>query len=203
MKIVPLQDGLDRNQRMRILDICELTSSVTHPVWVAPRIAAIDHARLAVVRPWVFGQTLSLGTTADECRQRLAMLVNVAFALSAAHRIGATHGGVHAANVVIDHQSKIHLIDATSGKAVWEHHLSIWDNDLTRTRDARISRDTKGLLRLIAAQCIESPTGEMKTWVHRISDGIEPNRHDACARIGESLQSLLDKPPAKPAWWQR
>lgn len=208
MKIIPLPRTLDRTQRTRMLDLCGITSSVAHPTWVAPRIAAINNGHLAVVRPWIFGNPLaqglfSSGLSSSMLKQRLQGIVRVAFALSAAHRIGATHGSVHARNIVIDHESNINLIDAASGVGGWEFNLSIWNNDLSQTIDQRISRDTRGLVEMIASECIGSPDREMMDWPGQITSGIEFHENDACVRIGEALQARLDAPMTKQSWWKK
>lgn len=203
MKIIPLLKTLDRTQRTRILDLCEKTSSVAHPTWVAPRIAAINNSHLAIVRPWIFGNSMAHVLSSSLLKQRLGGIVRVAFALSAAHRIGATHGSVHPRNVVIDHESNVNLVDAASGVGGWEFYLSCWDNDLSPTIDQHISRDTHGLVEMIAAECIGSPNQELLDWPRQITSGIDFHELDACVRIGEALQARLDAPLAKRSWWKR
>ncbi|MCO8122855.1 hypothetical protein NHH03_13995 [Stieleria sp. TO1_6] len=203
MKVIPLPATLDRTQRTRILDLCELTSSVAHPDWVSPRIAAINNGHLAVIRPWIFGNEFSqLGVQTDPT-ERLATLVRVAYSLASAHRIGATHGSVIANNVVLDHQSKVNLIDAVSGVSGWQSYLRHWSNEFAQTIDQRIARDTTGLMRLIADQCVNADKPELLEWISRVVRGVDLHDHDACAMIGERLQTLLDQPPrGQRRWWR-
>lgn len=203
MKIVPLPAALSRKQRTQILDLCETTSSVTHPSWVAPRIAALNNDHLAVVRPWIFGRSFASSRPEEETDQRLAALVRVAFSLAAAHRIGATHGSVKPENVITDHQSNVNLIDAVSSTAGWVHYLSIWGNDLSQTLDARITRDTQGLVELIAKACIASSKQSKFDWIVRVTKSVEFSQRDACAIIGENLQTLIDTPPTERTWWRK
>ncbi len=203
MKIIPLPANLGRTERTRILDICERTSSVTHPSWAAPRIAAINNGHLAIVRPWIFGDSFALRPPGANHVQRLEMLVRVAFALAAAHRIGATHGSVKCENAIIDHRSGINLIDAASGVANWAEPYVTWEHELSKTLAERIRRDAIGLVSMVARECLESPDRIASTWIPQLTDGIDFSRNDACASIGEALQSCLDRKPVERSWWQR
>ncbi|QDV83531.1 hypothetical protein [Planctomycetes bacterium TBK1r] len=203
MKIIPLPARLGRTERTRILDLCERTSSVAHPSWVAPRIAAINNEHLAVVRPWIFGESFASRPPGANQVQRLEMLVRVAFALAAAHRIGATHGSVKRENAIIDHQSRVNLIDTASGVACWAEPHATWAHELSKSLPDRIRRDTIGLVAMIALECLESPDRIASTWIPQLTDGIDFSRNDACASIGEALQSCLDRKPVERSWWQR
>ncbi|QEG01677.1 hypothetical protein Mal15_57550 [Stieleria maiorica] len=207
MKIIPLPATLGRLQRTRILDICEGTSNVTHPAWGAPRIAAINNGHLAVVRPWVFGNPFGQAAPGSDATQRFSMLVRVAFALAAAHRVGATHGSVTTNNLVVDHRSQVNLIDAASGVAAWSESLAAWDRDLSDTLADRIRGDTIGLVSLITTECLRTRDRQVSRWIRRITDGIPLHDADACAMIGESLQRLIDEPSEERrdegAWWRK
>lgn len=203
MKIIPAPAVLDRTQRTRILDLCEKCSNVTHPTWVAPRIAAINNGHLAVVRPWIFGVAFTSNHSGSELSQRLAVLVRVAFALSAAHRIGATHGSLKPNNIIIDHQSNVNLIDAGSGVSAWEDYLCRWDNDLSRSLEDRIRADSAALLKLVANECIGAGNHAAIDWIARINNEVDFGLADACVTIGEALQSLLDQAPTKRSWWRK
>lgn len=203
MKILPMPSTLDRETRTRMLDLCETSSNVTHPAWIPPRIAAINNGHLAVIRPWVFGRSMHTFMADPTPKQTLATLVRLAFSIAAAHRIGATHGGIHHANVIVDHQSQPNLVDASSSVAGWNTDLSIWNNDLSRTRAERIRRDAAGLLSMIAECCIGSDDPSMTDWMVRVRKGVDLKSQEACATIGDQLQSLLDRPPPSPSWWRR
>ncbi|MCA9140410.1 MAG: serine/threonine protein kinase [Planctomycetales bacterium] len=203
MKILPLPATLTRTERTRILDLCETTSSVAHPAWVAPRIAAINNGHLAVVRPWIFGRSFAANQRCTDSTQHLMSLARIAFALAAAHRIGATHGSVKAENIIIDHQSNINLIDAVSSAMAWENYLSSWDNDLSQTLGNRIRQDVQELAALIAAVCLASFDRSKLDWTLRVTDSVDFQERDACAKIGENLQTLLDQPPTKRTWWRK
>lgn len=208
MKIIPQPESLNREFRTRVLDLCEQTSNVTHPAWIAPRIAAVNNGHLAVVRPWIFGTPFSSIQTRLDAGKRFKIIVRIAFALSAAHRVGATHGGVKASNVILDHNSAAVLIDAASGVAGWEYAQSIWDNRLDKTLDARIRHDAQGLLGMIADECVHSTEPSRIAWLNLIASDLTHSDPDACAKIGEQLQGLLDQPaasrePPTPRWWWR
>ena len=211
VKIIPLPSHLERTERTRILDLCEASSNVTHPCWVAPRIAAIRNNYLAIVRPWVFGNSYRVPGPDDLVTRPIPALIKFANALSAAHRSGATHGSVQENNLIIDHHGEVNIVDAASSGRGWEYYLGNWDNQLSNTLDARIRRDTGGLLALIAqaltsrasvaqthSDSEERPVGDC---LAQIGESIGPYDSDTCARIGESLLSIIDQPPKRRSWW--
>lgn len=213
VKIIPLPSHLERTERTRILDLCEVSSNVTHPCWIAPRIAAIRNNYLAIVRPWIFGNPYCYLGPEDVGTRQIPALIKLASALSAAHRSGATHGSVQENNLIIDHHGEVNIVDAASSGRGWESYLGNWDNQLSNTLDARIRRDTGGLLALIAKTLTsqtstdqndsdfeERPVGDC---LAQIGESIGPYDSDTCARIGESLLAMIDQPPKRRSWWHR
>ncbi|MEO1529820.1 MAG: hypothetical protein AAFX06_30780 [Planctomycetota bacterium] len=205
MKILPLLSPLERKQRSRMLDVCEKTSRLAHASWIPPRVAAINNGHLAVIRPWVFGTPLSqlLPLLPDEAV--FQHLIRIAFTLSAAHQNGAAHGSVTADNAIIDHDSNVALVDAASGMDCWIGYLADWDDDLEASLPNRIRIDTVALLRMIASQCLTRAEASLGAWPTLLLKDLQPQEPDACARIGDKLQSFLDNPPktSSSSWWRR
>jgi hypothetical protein len=203
MKIIPMPSTIGRLERTRILDLCEASSAVSHPVWLAPRIAAINNGHLAVVRPWIFGNPPREFAFAPDQTRHLRQVVRLAFALAAAHRVGATHGGVHRGNLILDHQGDLQLIDVVSSVSGWRNYLAIWDNDLSATLNERIAIDTSGLCRLLTDEAVRLRRPELLETVAALQRKIDLGQADAGAQVGEAVQAHLDgaatKPP-KPFW---
>lgn len=200
MKILPMPSTIGRQERTRILDLCEISSSVTHPVWLAPRIAAINNGHLAVVRQWIFGNPLDSMVLSVTDSDHLPRLVRLAFALSAAHRLGATHGGVHRGNLTLDHDGELHLIDVVSSVAGWSHYLALWNNDLSATLPARITIDAIGLCRLLADEALRLQRPELLEALASLQRQIDLGRADSCLQIGEAVQAYLDGTDGRKKW---
>ena len=206
MKVIPLPSTLGREEHTRLLDLCEATSSVSNPTWVAPRIAAIDKGHLAVIRPWIFGNPLDLDVEtfdADSQSQRLSRCVRVAFALSAAHRVGATHGGVGLGNLIIDHQGNENLVDCASSVRGWKSYLDRWCNDLSSTLADRIGRDARELIALVSRVCLLSNHLDACERLLGRLRGIDLRDPESCAQIGESIQMHLSDTAGNTSWWRR
>ncbi|MEL6106692.1 MAG: hypothetical protein AAFU85_11665 [Planctomycetota bacterium] len=205
MKVLPLPTPLGSTQRSRMLDLCEKTSALSHASWIPPRVAAISNGHLAVIRPWIFGTPLSQVMSLLAPDAAFRHLVRIAFTLSAAHRTETTHGSVSTHNAIVDHDSNVTLVDASSGLDGWIGYLSDWDNDLKASLATRIQLDTMSLLRLVASQCLTQIDHSWTAWPALLAEGIDPCQPDACAQIGDRLQSFLDSPPARQRsrWWSR
>ena len=205
MKILPLPTPLGRTQRSRMLDLCEKTSALSHASWVPPRVAAISNGHLAVIRPWVFGTPLSQMSSLLAPDTAFRHLIRIAFTLSAAHRTKTTHGSVSAENTIVDHDSNVTLVDASSGMDGWNGYLAEWNNQLDESLPLRIRLDTIALLRMIAAQCLSHLDQPWATWPALLAEGLDPTQPDACAQVGDRLQSFLDQPPKHKRfnWWRR
>ncbi|MEM6471809.1 MAG: hypothetical protein AAF802_19775 [Planctomycetota bacterium] len=209
MKIIPIPASLGKLERTRMLDLCELASNVVHPAWVTPRIAAINNGHLAVIRPWVF--RAATGHAKDEAtsaERGLVQLVAIAFASAAAHRVGATHGGISSRNLFVDHHQKPHLVDCVASSAGWARYLAIWSNDLSKTLCERRRADVDALKRLVAGVCVDATmSGDESIWsewfAHSVAS-IDSRDDHAAAAIGEVLQTAIDRgPQAKRRWWSR
>ncbi|KAA5540045.1 hypothetical protein FYK55_22285 [Roseiconus nitratireducens] len=206
MKILPLPPTVDKAQRTQILDLCEATSRVLHPAWIAPRIAAINNGHLAVVRPWIFGGAYVTPESCDPTDAAAAFedLSRIAFALAAAHRGGATHGNVIAANLIRDHDGRLNLVDAASSVGGWSHDLACWKQDPSTFLTTRIRHDTVGMLRLVVAVCMGVWEPRTRDQLLEIVGGVDPSAPDGCAIIGEKLQAWSDgvSTQTKRRWWQ-
>jgi hypothetical protein len=192
MKIVPLSATLGRKERTRVLDLCELSSSVAHPAWLPPRIAALDRGHLAIIRPWVFGAVGPFVPAADG-REAYQCLIQLAWALGAAHRLGATHGGVHFGNLVVDHQSQACWIDVMASVGGWSRYLSDWDNRLAQTLPRRVEDDARGLAGMIAQTAVRRGDQGLLALLADLERRLDYRDRQACVQIGEALQSFLDR----------
>lgn len=220
MKVIPLPATLGKQERTRMLDLCESASNVVHDAWETPRIAAINNGHLAVVRGWIFstphvpGQGIQLAeqTTVgsshpDQGRStnlRMNQLVTVAFAVAAAHRAGATHGGISFRNLLVDHQQRPHLVDCVASSAGWSRYLAAWDNDLARSLQWRRRLDSVALLKLVSSVCLETHESVWRDWFSGFVRRFQTNDAAAAAEIGEQLQEAIDRGPEfKRSWWRR
>ncbi len=212
MKVLPLPPTIGALQRTRILDLCETTSSVTHPHWVAPRIAAIRQGYLAVVRPWIFGTSLtqyqsqhqSASETDFDC---LAPLVQLGITLSAAHRGGVTHGLISANNVIVNHQASIQLVDAASSVGGWASCLMHWSDDLQKHLPWRIENDVRGYQQLVIETCLRFMPQNLRAarskLIQRVIDVPDATDPDTCIAIAEDLQRTIDQPTSTRPWWRK
>ncbi|OYP34894.1 hypothetical protein [Rhodopirellula sp. MGV] len=203
MKVIPIPTTLTSLQKTRIMDLCEQVSNVTHPCWVAPRIAAMNRTHLAVVRPWVFGTLLSdlVNERQNAPDERLSISIRLAFTLAAAHRSGATHGAVQISNVIIGHDREVRLLDAASGRDGWQRLLADWDRELSKSFPSRVAFDTHKLMQMMVDELVRS---ERTRWIDPLCADLETSDIQACAILGERLQAMLDHPPQeKKPWWKR
>jgi hypothetical protein len=191
MKVIELPQHITRSQCDQALNACEAAARVQNRNWITPIVAAIAGRRLAVIRPWVFANpwpnSQSSRSTPAVIHRHLSA---IAFALQAAHEVGATHGAVHAENLLIDHDGRIQIVDAVcSGKGFLR-----WLDGRGQHESApspgqrRIALDTQCLIKLVAEQHCESANGSRPpddlAELRRIA---AENPSEACGRIGDHL----------------
>jgi hypothetical protein len=201
MKVIELPRGCMRSQRDQLLDACESASRVQNRNWVAPIVAAIAGEHLAIVRPWVFATPWpsSAGGTPSDLGTLLRRCSEIAYTLQAAHDAGATHGALHAHNLLINHDGRIQLVDAICSDAGMSSWMAQCDpgQSAGRNLQTRIAGDTRSLIAWIASQWTEpatpastrssvsdSPTlVDVAAWKRVAVD--YPG--EACGRIGDQL----------------
>lgn len=94
---------------------------VKHPVWTPPDSSAVREGHLAVLRVWVDGVPWeSIREPADRLARRLA---DVGYAVAAGFEVGASHGGLTAANLWIDHRGLTRITDAAASRRGWSRWL--------------------------------------------------------------------------------
>lgn len=196
LKVTELPPQLTKMQGEQILDACEMAAKVRNPSWVQPSIAAVQQRHLGVIRPWVYGRMWHQLRVTEDHRTQLRNLASVAFAVAAAHRVGATHGGLHVENLMVDHQGNVQLLDAAASRVGLERWLSP-----TRGRDdqeqilplaQRINLDVQDLIKLVAAASVD---WDQKWAINLLADLrrlVAQRSREACALIGEELVQQAD-----------
>lgn len=187
LKAVELPIDVTSNQIEQLLDACQLCSSVVHTSWSKPLVAAAQQRRIGVIRPWVFARQWQPDTGPPGVQmQRLATL---AFCLAAAHQAGCAHGGVHADNVLIDHDEQMHLVDANSTR-----QLERWlrgDPQSLLPLAERQQTDANDLIILVAAASVHWDAVFAAKLMKKLrSIGSK----DTCAQIGDALMKSSNNP---------
>jgi hypothetical protein len=214
MKVIQLTSQLHPGQSDRILDACEAASKVENPMWVSPKVAAIQHRHLGVIRPWVFAVSWRSVADKRDVASQLRDLASIAYCLQGAHQTGATHGAIHCENILLDHEGKLRLVDAVANRdglrrwleQVDDSHVAGSILSLTERKQA----DTEDLIRLIASLA----TLWRKNWTGQLIDDLgalaSSSSEQAPGAIGETLLRYADCPPKatkhSPSWrntWKR
>lgn len=193
LKVIELPAQISGEQQQKLLDACETASKVRNRHWIAPTVAAIQNRRLAIVRPWVFAQPWHRGDESIPRSTQLRTIASVAFALQSAHDSGATHGGLHAGNVLISHDGKPQILDAIcnlEGANRWIREVSeLPEPDALATS---IQTDIQALIKLVAVAAV----GWDDPWAGRIAAELQAIETQfpgqAGGRIGEHLIRLAD-----------
>ncbi len=198
LKVVELPSHVTAAQQEEVLDACEAAAKVRNRAWIAPRVAAIQSRRLAVVRPWIFARPW------QQCESRgrrveLRDLASVAFAVQAAHEAGATHGGIQFENLLVNHAGQIQVVDAICNLHGLSHWLRCGEGIAApRSVAARIDLDTQSLIKLIVVASVDwagdrsnevaRPASDRSEQITADVRGIaEKYPSEACGRIGELL----------------
>ncbi len=204
LKVVELPALWNSSNSHAILDACEQASTVSHPSWVRPLVATVQDRYLSVIRPWIFARPYRCPTGADDLdirRKLFPELATVAYALAAAHRVGATHGAVHVENLLVDQQGQMKIVDAASGRqtlARWfecGQSRSHQDGADLMSFEGRRQADVDDLVKLIATTSIGHESNERSGFREIVSSVTQAAFHDPeqpCAAIGDTLMQLAD-----------
>jgi hypothetical protein len=195
MKVIELPLQLSATQSKQILDACEMAAKVRNPSWVPPSIAAIRRPYLGVIRAWHFARPWQPYAANQNPAEQLRSLASVAFAVESAHQTGATHGGIHVENVLVDHAGKVQVLDAGSSRL----GLMRWLSPFTPVPPAQIASldqrravDVQDVIKLVAAASVEWDhqwVRDLMVDLRRIS---ATNAGGACGLIGQSLIQHAD-----------
>lgn len=194
LKIIKLPFPIDTATANGLLDACEAASKVTNSHWGNPIIATVQNQTYGVIRPWWFGHPMP-----QECTpETLIKMSTIAFALAAAHRSGASHGGVHAGNVVVDHQGQWKLVDAVASQAGLPAYLN---DALSPTGQSPCSaadllsqsqrQDVKDLTRLIGSVLLLSDDSRIDATIAKLRH-VSRDSRDGAANLGEVLLNEVD-----------
>ena len=213
MKVIQLSPQLHLSQSQQILDACESASKVRNPIWVPPSIAAIQRGHLGVIRPWIYAVPWLPVLSRRDVPTQLGELASLAFCLEAAHRVGATHGAIHGDNILLDHDGKLHLVDAVAnreGMRRWLDEADEPQSDESQSDPSIMSlhrrklTDTEDMIRLIAsiAATWRQPwAGQLFNELAAIAEvrsvgavGAE-GAIGAMESIGQTLMRYADLPP--------
>lgn len=197
MKITELPTHLSSRQGEQILDACEVAARVANPCWVSPSVAAIQHRHLGMIRPWLFARPWRLCKSAHDPGAQLRQLASVAFAVESAHRIGATHGGIHVENLLVDHTGMVQVLDAVASRIGLERWLNPSNGDVDPEQiasfDERAQIDVQDLIKLVAAAAVDwrqEWTIDLIADLRRVAD---QNQGRACGEIGQQLIRCADE----------
>lgn len=224
MKITRLHCSLTDPQVNQLLDVCEAASNVQNPHWVTPRMVAVQRGYLGVVRPWQFakpwtpaqrqtpgGQTEDQKTNGERRNAshkpgrpeqhisiRWRRLAEVAFAVEAAHRSGATHGALHSGNLVIDHAGQVRILDAASSQVALKRWLE-YRPTIFHDLDQRLQIDVDDVVRLIADETQREPSSQTASLLVEVRQCVSENPFAPLAVIGEVLMKYADsEDPMEP-----
>ena len=190
MKIIRLPTQINEFEIGELLDICERSANVSNRCWLAPEVAAVQDRHLAVVRPWSYAVPWQDHCNIVDHVARTKQLAMIAYSLQAAHRAGATHGGVHAGNVLIDHDGNAKLVDGSSSSR-GSHRWLTGTRGVLSWADRQLG-DVNDLVRLITNEIVEWPfdlTNGLLPELRRLADFY---RDEACAAIGDKLMHWSD-----------
>jgi hypothetical protein len=195
MKVLELPLQLSAAGSKQILDACEVAAKVRNRSWVPPNIATIQRRHFGVIRPWLFARPWQPHAENQSPAEQLRSLASIAFAVASAHQIGATHGGIHVENLLVDHAGKVQVLDAGSsriGLQRWSSPSAPEPPLQTASLDRRIAVDVQDVIRLVAAASAgwDHPwAGDLVMELKRIS---AEDAGAACGLIGQLLMQYAD-----------
>jgi hypothetical protein len=206
LKVTELPALISPAQRQSVLDACEVAASVHNRNWVSPGVAAIQQHHLGVIRPWLFAHSWQSGEASREVGTQLRQFATVAFTIAAAHQVGATHGGIHAENLLIDHQGRVQVVDGASSRLGVQRWLSpaaplaAAESGGFVSLPQRKRIDIQDLIKLVAAAAVGWERHWARDLVAELRGAGEGAVEDACGAIGEVLTRHADAsiPPAVP-----
>ncbi len=196
LKVTKLPPRLTKIQSEQILDACEMAAKVCNPSWVLPSVAAIQERHLGVIRPWIFARPWQQLRLTEDHRSQLRNLASVAFAVASGHQVGATHGGIHVGNLMVDHEGKMQILDAAASRVALERWLSPTtghsDFEQIASLDERQRIDVRDLIKLVASASVDWDQHWASDLVSDLRCIASRRPEDACAMIGEELVQHAD-----------
>ena len=220
MKIIRVPRSMNDRDVIGLLDVCEAASRVQNPHWVAPQMAAVQMGYLGVIRPWQFAnpwQPISFARCAESrgsdssitkglspetsnhveldeaiVLRRWRQLAEVAFAVESAHRSGATHGAIHAANLAVDHQGKVCVFDAASSLVALRRWLGT-DSTVIQSFDQRIQMDVEDVVTLVCDTAKWVPSLASEQLVKQVRHSVSGHEKSRLVCIGEILMQYADQ----------
>ena len=128
--------------------------------------------------------------------RRWRQLATVAFAVEAAHRSGATHGGLHAGNLAVNHEGNVCVVDATSSLVALQHWLGKPDagvqTAVIQNLDQRIHLDVEDMVKLVRDTATWIPSLASEQLVNQVQECIVDHGESLLTRIGEILMQYAD-----------
>lgn len=209
LKVIRLPAQISATEVDELLDSCEKCANVAHPAWITPIIAAVQQKHFAVIRPWVFGNAWEQSSAKQTPAERTKQLATIAYALQAAHRVGAAHGAVVAGNILINHEGVPQLMDACSSSSGIRRCIGQSSRSSFNWCDRQLL-DTQDLIRLVVNESIQWP----RVWADRLIPELRTtadlHRDEACGMIGDKLIKWADEkflgspsPTASKKWRSR
>ena len=198
MKAIRLPDGLTATRIEQMLDACESAARVRNPGWVTPSVAAIQNRHFVMVRPWIFAVAWLPAIATQTVSTQLNELASLAYTLEAAHQTGATHGGLNANNLLLDHDGTLRVVDATCNHNAiqsWINPSLMTPNESTvLSKSERQKLDLDDLIRLISSHVAnwQQPwTYRLIGELGRVSESSDPG---SAADLGDLLMRYADSP---------
>jgi len=220
MKIIRVPRLMSDRDVIDLLDVCEAASRVQNPHWVAPQMAAVQMGYLGVIRSWQFANPWlpnsltrcaesgdSSGAIASRLNpdssshveldetlavRRWRQLAEVAFAVEAAHRSGATHGAIHAANLAVDHQGKVCVFDATSSLVALQRWFGN-QSTVIQSLEQRIEMDVEDVVALVCDTAKWIPSLASEQLVNQLRDSVSGDDESKLACLGEFMMQYADQ----------
>lgn len=191
LKITELPTHLSTLQAEQLLDACEVASRVRNPCWIKPSVAAIQERHLGVIRPWLHARPWQICKSEHDPGTQLRKLSSVAFALESAHRVGATHGGIHVENLMVDHTGKVQVLDAGSSRIGLGRWLNSSDKENNSEQIApleeRIQVDVQDLIKLVAATAVDWQYAWSMELIADLRRIAREDEGPICGEIGQRL----------------
>ncbi len=195
LKVTELSPLVTPSQSSCILDTCEEAAKVGNPQWACPSMAAIQDRHLGVIRPWILGSPWNQVMPSLDRTTQLRRLASVAFTLASGHKADATHGGIHAENLVVDHAGKVCLVDAASSRV----GLARWLRPDGGSTDEivplvyRIQGDIQDLIKLVTLSSVDWSSTWTQTLMQELQRVSTSASGDASYQIGSILIQHADR----------
>ncbi len=197
LKILDLPPSLSRHQQDSLFDFCARAAHVRNRQWIPPSIAAIHDHQLAILRPWIFARpwdsqwSAAAERSAESLCDHLNRLSAVAFSVAAVHQHGAFHGGLHANNLLIDHEGSVQILDAASSR----QGLKRWLRAHARADSDSASPeliDAQDFVQLVTSACIQWNTRWAKALASEFVAMLDQSGDDLLYTMGDRLKRHSD-----------